>query len=152
MNLSDMRIRRLAENIVEHKHIITDEVVQLSIIYDYLDKYANDTKILVEFYEEVKEYAFNLKYGDLGFFRDLLENNYETFKELTDKMQQINSITESIDEMEQNAKALLAFIEKSFGNTNIKTDLLEYSQNFIYYIEGLRLNRNALLKLKKGIM
>lgn len=147
MKLNDTSIRRLAEKIVEHKHILTDEVVQLSIIYDYLDKYANNTKTLVEFYEEVKEYAFNLKYGDLGFFRDLLESNYKTFKELTDKMQQRDSITESIDEMEQNAKALLAFIEKAFANTNIKTDLLEYSQNFIYYVERLKLHRNALLKL-----
>lgn len=147
--MNDYPIMQLAENILDHKHILTDEVIQLNLMYNYLNEYVEETRGFVDFYKEVKEYAFNLKYGDLEFFSELLENNYKTFKEITDKMLQRESIMQSIDEMEKNANDLLAFIEKAFANTHIKADFLDSAWCFIYYVDRIKVHRDAIIKLQK---
>ncbi|MDD3266549.1 MAG: hypothetical protein PHC75_05140 [Burkholderiales bacterium] len=146
MKLNDFCLQKLAENIIEHKHILTPEVIELSLIYDYINQYITDIKLLVEMYEDTKEYALNLKYGDLDFFSALLENNYEEFIKLTDIMQQKTSITKSVDEMENNATALLTFINTAFANTHFRVDLLEYTQDLNYYVEQIKAHKSILLK------
>lgn len=145
MKLNDFHIRQLAENIIDHKYILTDEVVQLALLYDYLEQYFTDIKSLVEFYESVKDYTFNLRYGDLDFFRDLLESNHAEFIEITEKMEQVKSI----EEMNNTITILLLFIDQRFNNTHIKADFLEYSSNFLHYVESITIHNNALIKSKK---
>lgn len=79
MSFDNYNIRRLAQNIIEHEHILTDKVMQLSILYNYLEKYFRDIELLIKFYNEVKDYSSNLRYSDLAFFCELFHNNYSKF-------------------------------------------------------------------------
>lgn len=143
MNLDNYNIRCLAQNIIAHEHILTDKVVQLTILYNYLEEYFKDIELLIKFYKEVKDYASDLRYGDLDFFRKLLHNNYDKFIAITEKMKSVKSI----HEMEVQTDALFELIELTFVNMSIKADFLEYSQGFYHYIERIKIHQDVLQKL-----
>lgn len=133
----------VAKNIIDHEHVLTPEVVQLSMLYGYVEEYFDDIKLLIKFYNEVKDYSSDLRYGDLGFFRELLANNYDKFIAITDKMESVNNL----DDIEIYTATLFEFIESTFANTHIRIDFLEYSQSFHYYVERIKVHKDVLQKL-----
>lgn len=149
MNFDDSRIGVLAKNIIAHDRILTNDVVQLGMIYNYLNKYFNDVDEFLKFYEEIMYYAAELKYGDLYFFQVLFEDNYDAFKAIIAKINQDEGYTKSIDEMIENTKELENFINEKFANTHIKIDLLDYVDALSYYIERIQVHTNMLSNLKQ---
>lgn len=134
----------LAQFIIEQNHILTDEIVQLSLLYRAIEEYFSDVNELMNFYEQKKEFANNLKYEDLGFYRDLLNNNYDKFIVIIKQMKS----AKSIEEIQINLNNMSLFINHAFADTCIRVNLLEYLADVRACLEDIKTRQVALIKFK----